>query len=107
MGRMSRDKGRKGERSVALEFERFGWTMRGLEGMGDHLAHRNVGRREATGLVVLHVECKRAERLRLPEWVAQAEAEAPEGVPPLLVYRSNGEPWRAVMRLEDILRLLG
>lgn len=102
MGGMSRRKGLGGEREVADLFEAYGWDVRGLEDQGDWLC---VSRR-AAGLMLLHLECKRAERLRFPEWIAQAMQEAPAGALPLLAFRQNRQPWRVVLELEQLLELL-
>lgn len=84
-GRRERAKGQRGEMAVRRLFERFGWTVRGLEGEGDHLTTR--------GNVLLHVECKDQAVLRLPTWIRQAEAEAPPGAVPIVVYKLAGK-WR-------------
>jgi hypothetical protein len=98
-GKRSRDKGVKGEREVGKAFEIGGFPVRGLEGQGDHLI--------VTGSdVTLHIEVKRAETLRLPLWTRQAENEAPQGTVPIVCYRSNREPWRASLKLDDLIALL-
>jgi Holliday junction resolvase len=99
----SRRKGLGGEREVAKVFEKAGWDVRGLESSGDWLCVKP----SPLSSVLLHLECKRAERLRLPEWVAQAEQEAPGAAVALVAYRQNREPWRVVIRLDDLLRLVG
>ena len=62
-----------------------------------------------TGLPGVHVECKRAEQLRLSDWMAQAERDAVRfgaGLPAVFFRRSR-PPWLVVMTLEDLLALLG
>ena len=56
--------------------------------------------------IPLHVECKRTERLRLSEAVAQAVHDANGHALPVVAHRSNRQPWLATVRLEDILQLL-
>jgi hypothetical protein len=102
-GAASRRKGLAGEREVAREFELSGWDVRGLEGEGDWLVFRQIAWRRRT----LHLEVKRAELLKIPQWWRQAEAEAPPGVPPVLVFRRSNEPWRVVLNLTDFLYLVG
>jgi hypothetical protein len=87
MSRMQREKGRKAEAEVRRIYERHGFTVRGLEGTGDHLA---VGH----GLVI-HSEVKRQEVLRLPLWCRQAYAEAPTGSLPVVAFRKSRERWAA------------
>ena len=104
---MQRDKGLLGEREVNHVFAAFGWTMRGLEGMGDHVAMRPRSLDRSPGFNILHVEVKRQERLLLPKWIAQAEAEAPPGTIPVVVYRRSREPWRIDMDLAQFLKVVG
>jgi hypothetical protein len=108
-GARARRKGVTGEREVALELEQAGWTVRGLEGGGDHFCAKidpdpYAGSSRAR---TLHIEVKRQERLRIPEWLAQAKAEAPPGVPPVLVFRQNRGEWVACLPLADLLELIG
>lgn len=56
--------------------------------------------------IPLHVEVKRTERLRLSEAVAQAVRDANGHALPVVVHRSNRQPWLATVRLEDVLQLL-
>ena len=99
MGRSQRDKGRKGEREVALIYEGAGFEIRGLEGSGDHLA---IG----YGLTI-HSESKRQEVTRPWLWDAQANAEAPPGALPVVAFRRNLSPWIAQVRLEPLVGSLG
>jgi hypothetical protein len=92
----SRAKGVAFEREVAQAFESAGWTVRGLEAGGDHFAVRHDGR-------VLAVECKRAERLKLPEWLRQSERDAPRGVDRVLVFRQSRQQAYAVVPLAQYL----
>lgn len=110
-GSAARRKGLVGERDVADRFRAAGWTVRGLEGSGDWLAlrpaeygeHEDAGTYEIRPASTLHVECKRQERLRLPEWLEQAANEAPPGVAPLVVFRQNRGEWYVCLRLADYL----
>ena len=116
MSAASRRKGIAGERDAADVFRQAGWTMRGLESSGDWLAMRPAVRAmgmiggeeyEFRPAVTLHVECKRQERLRITEWLAQAAAEAPPGVPAVVVFRQNKRQWYATLPLSDLLDLIG
>ena len=95
MGRMERDKGRKGEREVAAIYERAGFEIRGLEGSGDHLA---IG----YGLTI-HSESKRQEVTRPWLWDEQANSEAPAGALPIVSFRRSRSVWIAQVRLEPLL----
>ncbi len=89
-----RAKGVTFEREVARAFEAAGWRVRGRESGGDHLCVEvERGDIPAPPPRVLHVECKRHERLRIPEWIGQAEGDA-DGLPWLLVFKqSRREPY--------------
>ena len=52
-----------------------------------------------------HFEVKHRETLALPAWLRQAERDAGERVP-VVAFRRNNEPWRAVLPLPVLLRLL-
>ena len=95
----SRAKGVKGEREVALIWQGAGLAVRGLEGAGDHVVIGGNG-------VTLHSEVKRAERLKLPEWLRQAAAEAPQGMLPVVAFRQNRGEWFAVLPLEALAQLV-
>jgi hypothetical protein len=90
MGRMSRNKGARGEREF-LE-------LLGTE-LGEMLA-RNLQQTRGGGADCLMVkgwaiEVKRCESLSRPTWWRQAVKQAErEGVQPMLAYRRNKEPWR-------------
>lgn len=58
------------------------------------------------GNVPVHVEVKRAERWDIPEWWRQAEADAPQGVTPVLCFRRNAGQWFAMLPLTDLVGLL-
>jgi Holliday junction resolvase len=93
----TRTKGVAFEREVAQAFEAAGFTVRGLESGGDLWCHKN-GR-------ITHVECKRQERLKVPEWLRQLARDTPQ--PPtteaVLVFKQSRQPAYAVMPLEQYL----
>lgn len=95
----SRRKGIVGEREVARVYEAAGFEVRGLEGSGDHLVACRDG-------LVVHSEVKRQERVRMPEWLAQAEAEAPPGAVPVVAFRQNRGRWYAALPLDQLVELL-
>lgn len=92
----TRSKGVTFEREVASAFEAAGYTVRGLEAGGDHLAIAPDG-------TVTHIEAKRQERLRLPEWLDQQERDAPAGTRRVLVFRQSREQAYAVVPLDQYL----
>jgi hypothetical protein len=94
----SRTKGVNGEREVAAVWKAHGLEVRGLEGSGDHLVMARP--------YPIHSEVKRQERLRLPEWLAQAAKEAPAGTVPVVSFRQSRGKWYAALLLEDLAELV-
>jgi hypothetical protein len=54
---------------------------------------------------MIHSEVKRAERLKLPEWLRQARDEAPQGTIPVVAFRQNRSEWYVALRLSDLVEL--
>jgi len=111
VSKRERDKGLRGELEVKHLFEDHRWSMRGLEGEGDHIATKW---RMINGLIdpnapalVVHVEVKRQERLALPAWLRQAEGEAPDGTVPVVCFRQSRSKWYVAVELEKLLELIG
>jgi len=96
----SRNKGRSAEREVELAFQRRGVpTDRNLS-----------GRKQVAGDIAtsgLAVEVRRRERIDIARWCADHEAETPEHLTPIVVWRKSREPWRVSLTLDDFLDLLG
>jgi hypothetical protein len=92
-GRNIRRKGQAGEREVAAILAGHGFACRRDGRLNGDLVHDCHG---------YHFEVKRAERLKLPEWFAQAEADADRhGLQPVLAFRQSGQPWRAMVREDN------
>ena len=64
---------------------------------------------DLTGLDGVHIECKRVERLNVPEAMAQAarDSERFRDGAPAVFHRRSREPWLVTMRLDDWLELYG
>lgn len=108
-GRSSRAKGVAGERESADVFRRYGFEVVQLQNnvmdAGDYIADSPL-----TTLgedVRLLVDSKRRERLNMREACQQVEAVTRNGQVPVVVWRSNRQPWRVSLPLEDFARLLG
>lgn len=101
MGKGSQRKGANGERELASLLRERGYDVQ----RGGSLSFGEVP--DVLGLPGVHIECKRAETLRLPEWMRQAERDADrfkDGAPAVFFRRSR-EPWYVCMRLSDWLAL--
>lgn len=102
MGRMSRQKGKRGEREAAAELgEILGCVARrGVQYQGgpdspDVLLEG----------VDIHVEAKRVEALNLYAAIEQAKADAPDGAVPIVWHRKNGKKSVVIVETSDLLAL--
>ena len=96
-GRSSQRKGRAAELELSRILQGHGYNIE----PGRALSYGEVP--DLSGLPGVHIECKRAETLRLSEWMAQAERDAQrfgDGAPAVFFRRSRS-PWCVVMKLED------
>lgn len=101
MGKLSRDKGKVGEREVADILRQAGFTdaRRGVQYKG------GAGSPDVVGLPHVHLEVKRTERLNLYGALTQAISEAGPGEVPVVVHRSSRREWVAILTLEKYLEL--
>ena len=95
----ARAKGLRWELAVRRAYEAAGFTVRGLEGEGDHLCLRRDG-------LCIASEAKNQARLKLPEWWRQTKADAPGSAVPVLTFKLGGE-MLSVIATADLLRLVG
>ena len=94
MGKMSREKGKRGERELAKRLREYGYECRrGQQYSGA------AGDADVTGLPGIHIEVKRTESLRLYDALSQAKADAREGELPAVMHRKNNCEWVAIMPL--------
>jgi len=86
MGRMSRQKGKRGEREAAAELGAIlgVYARRGVQYQGGPDSPDVV-----LDGVPIHVEAKRTERLSLWAAIEQAKADAPEGKVPMVWHKCN------------------
>jgi Holliday junction resolvase len=100
MGRSERRKGAEAERELAqILSDELGFVVKRKLGQardsGDDI---QVGK--------FRIEAKRRETLALPAWCRQIEEHCQPGEVPVVAYRTNGQPWRIVLKLEDFLPLM-
>ena len=96
MARAERDKGKRAEREVAAILRSHGFRARRDGRLDADLAHDVAG---------VHFEVRRRETLALPAWTRDCERAA-GGRVPVVAYRRSAEPWRAVLPLDELARLL-
>lgn len=96
----SNAKGKRGERELAHYLTERGFpSRRGQQYSGDPSAP------DVVSDLPLHIECKRVERIQLYPAIDQAAADAGDK-PPLVCHRRNGREWLAILRLDDLLRIM-
>jgi len=103
MGRLSRNKGKVGERELAHELSRvLGVSARrGVQYSGSPNSPDVV-----TDIDNIHIECKRTEHFRLFEALEQSIHDAGESKVPVVMHRPNHRPWVVVLRLDDLPKLV-
>lgn len=102
MSRMSRNKGKAGEREAAelLRNHGFGGARRGMQFRG------GPDSPDVVGLPGHHVEVKRCESLSVYVAMDQANEDRREGEIPLILHRRNNKNWLAILPATDYLRLV-
>lgn len=100
MSKFSRDKGKRGEREVALILREHGFEAR----RGQQYCGAN-GDADVVGVPGLHIEVKRTEKFRMYEALDQARNDAREDELPVVFTRKNSCDWVACLRLDDFMEL--
>ena len=96
MGKMSRDKGKRGERELARKLKEYGFDAR----RGQQFCGAN-GDADVVGLEGIHIEVKRTEALRLYDALAQAKSDKKDGELSAVFHRKNNSNWVVIMELDD------
>ena len=99
-GRSSRTKGSAAEREVVAILKEAGYDVRRCPYSGalEWMKGDIVG-------APWHVEVKRCEALRIPEWMRKLREQA-EDKPGVLIFRRSREEWNVCLTLEDFLGLM-
>lgn len=100
-GGKSQRKGAAGERELKDRLSQYGFAIE----RGGSMTFGEVP--DLTGLPGVHIECKRVERLNVPEAMRQAVRDADrfkDGMP-VLFHRRSREQWLCTLRLEDFMQL--
>lgn len=102
MGRMSRQKGKRGEREAAAELGQ-------LLGVAARRGVQFQGGPESPDVVLdgvaIHVEAKRVERLQLWPALEQAAEDSPPGKIPVVWHKSNRRPSVVIVETSRLLEL--
>ena len=101
MSRSSQRKGREAELELVKVLHGFGFES---VQAGEPVSYGSTP--DLVGLPGVHIECKRAEQLRLSEWMKQAQRDSErfqDGVP-VIFHRRNREPWLVTMNLDDFMK---
>ncbi len=101
MGKSSQRKGRDGERELRDRLREYGYAVE----CGEPVSFGEDP--DLVGLPGIHIECKRVERLNVPEAMQQAvrDSEKFQDGMPALFHRRNRQPWLVTVRLDDFMRL--
>ena len=100
MGKMSREKGKRGEREVAKILKEHGWDChRGVQYKG------GPDSPDVIGLPGIHIEVKRSERLNLYDDLSQSKADCDIFELPIVIHRRNDCEWVVIQPLSDWLEL--
>ena len=106
MGRAQRQKGSRGELEVRDIFRRGGFGSDRTPNSGGLHIPADVSVTFDGEDCGLHVESKFHERVRIREWIAQAEGDCPDGCVPIVAWRQSRMPWRVDLDLETFVLLL-
>ena len=100
MSRMSREKGKRGERELAALLRCSGYDCRrGVQYQG------GPDSPDVIGLPGIHIECKRVERLDLYGAMGQAKVDSDGEKLPAVFHRRNHCSWLVTMEIDDWLQL--
>lgn len=102
MGKLSRQKGKRGEREAAALLRENGFheARRGVQYQGGHDSD------DVVGLPGWHIEVKRTETISVYPALAQAIEDKTDEVKPVVFHRRNGKQWVAILNASDFLALV-
>lgn len=100
-GKRSQSKGRRAELELAQIFQAHGYDV--VAGQAQSCGEVP----DLSGLPGVHIECKRAEQVRLSEWMKQARRDAARfgDGSPAVFFRRSRSPWMVCMQLPDWMEL--
>lgn len=102
MSKMSKQKGKLGEREVAQLLKDFGYeARRGYQYLGGSQDEPDVKH----NIPGIHIEVKRTERLNLPAAFRQAQEDAGDKQP-VVFHRASRQPWLVTVEAQEFLKLM-
>lgn len=101
MGKMSRDKGKRGERNWAALCREYGFDCRRTA----QFCGKTGEAADVVGIPGIHQEVKWVESLNLRKAMEQAERDCGENVP-IVAHKKNGQEWLVTMRAVDWLEMM-
>lgn len=98
MGKMQREKGKRGEREFAALCKKHGFdeAKRTAQYCG-----KTGDAADCTGLNGIHIEVKRVEKLNLLNAMEQAKRDCKAGNIPIVAHRKNNCEWQITMTAES------
>lgn len=101
MGKLSKTKGKVGEREVAALLREFGYEgKRGVQYQGGNDSP------DVQGLPGFHIEVKRVEALQLWPAMEQAKGDAKEGDVPVVFHRPSRRDWVVILDAREFLKIV-
>ena len=96
----SNNKGKRGEQELANKLKSYGYeARRGQQYCGIS------GDADVIGLLGIHIECKRVEKLNIQNAMEQSIRDASYGEKPTVMHRRDRKEWLVTMTLEDWMDL--
>lgn len=102
MGKMSKEKGKVGEREVAALLKAYGFEAR----RGQQFAGGGDSPDVVHNIPGLHIEVKRTEQFNMHGALVQAENDKRQDEYPAVFHRKNNKPWVVVLFATDFLSLM-
>ena len=101
MGKMSREKGKRGEREWAKVCRDNGYDCRRTSQYCGNTGDAS----DVVGLPGIHQEVKRVEALSIYTAMAQAKHDTQDGNLPIVAHRRNDHEWLVIMTADDWFEL--
>ena len=98
----SNRKGKRGELELAHRLE----NLLGVEARRGQQYSGSPGSPDIVHSIPrVHIECKRVEKLNINRAMDQACADAGEDDTPVVMHRTNQQPWLCTVQLDDLVAL--